>query len=738
MDWQVFIKNPMDSGRNDCHSSKLKWLASKNRGTVMANPLEGLTKLHSRLRCVANGKTEVNGIRAQRNGAVRLKDAAKERALPELSAVTVDQGVKSTGGNLSAIKIDSSQTELSDDVEVSVFVLFNRDTDENSPHICRRSGRLASATLTLSELAKLNDDPSVQSIELGETLRSPDPRRNAAVPEDPGTKRHGRLNEGRLRLTGGGGRSLETIGGNVLVGIIDVGGIDFAHEDFMDEAGQQSRIVAIWDQGGEAFDPPHLTITGAKDERSTGYGSEIKAADIALALKEAPKAGLSPHDLAPQSQRSRGSHMTHVASIAAGRTGVCRRAKIAAVLIALPDSDQDRRHSFYDTTRIVDAIAWLFDVAEREKAEAIAINISLGTNGGAHDGSEFVSRWIDRSLAEPGRVVCVSAGNSGQEAPQFDGDVGFWSGRVHASGQIPAAELRRDIEWVVVGNGLEDVSENELEIWYGAEDELAVELFTPAGRKLGPILPGERIENQMLPDRTIVSIYNVLSDPKNGDNRISIYLSPFMGDPIIGITAGTWRVRITGKIIRNGRFHAWIERDDPGGSPVSRQWALPSFFGPGTFIDDSTLNSLACGPRIVGVANYDEARELMNVTSSQGPTRDGRMKPEIAAPGTEIVAANGFDPNVKWVEMTGTSMASPYVTGVAALMLSLNPSLTAAQIGGIIRRTSRPMPGASYAWQSGAGFGVIDPVCCLREAVRIAQPVRDKTPKRKKPEPNKG
>ena len=58
--------------------------------------------------------------------------------------------------------------------------------------------------------------------------------------------------------------------------------------------------------------------------------------------------------------------------------------------------------------------------------------------------------------------------------------------------------------------------------------------------------------------------------------------------------------------------------------------------------------------------------------------------------------------------MTGTSMASPYVAGVAGLMLSLNPQLTAAQIGGIIQRTSRPLPGVGYDWQTVRGFGVID------------------------------
>ena len=130
---------------------------------------------------------------------------------------------------------------------------------------------------------------------------------------------------------------------------------------------------------------------------------------------------------------------------------------------------------------------------------------------------------------------------------------------------------------------------------------------------------------------------------------------------------------------------------------------------------------------MIGVANLDEPLGGLNISSSQGPTRDGRTKPEIAAPGTRIVAACGFDPLAQWIEMTGTSMASPYVAGVAALMLSLDPSLTAAQIRGIMQRTSRPLPGVGYEWRNDAGFGAIDPAACLREVARLSEPVDDLT-----------
>jgi subtilisin family serine protease len=362
----------------------------------------------------------------------------------------------------------------------------------------------------------------------------------------------------------------------------------------------------------------------------------------------------------------------------------------------------------------------------------VSINISLGTNGHAHDASSAVSRWIDSVLAAPGRCVCVAAGNAGQEAAEFEGDRGFVMGRIHTEGEVPARDLTTDLEWIVAGNGIADVSENELEIWYGPQDRFAVSLLPPgppdAGRWIGPVKPGEFIENMVLPERlpdslggSVVSIYNELYHPANGSNYISIYLSPFYAESgTVGIPAGTWTVRLHGEEVRDGKFHGWIERDDPrraGRAQLQELWSFPSFFSQRSNVDRSSVSSLACGHWVISVANLDEKRGRINITSSQGPTRDSRFKPDVAAPGTDIVAAKGFaGADDLWVGMTGTSMASPYVAGVAGLMLAQNRKLTAAQILGIMQRTSRPLPGGRFAWMNDSGFGVIDANACVREA----------------------
>jgi subtilisin family serine protease len=272
----------------------------------------------------------------------------------------------------------------------------------------------------------------------------------------------------------------------------------------------------------------------------------------------------------------------------------------------------------------------------------------------------------------------------------------------------------------VVGNGILDISENELELWFSPQDRFAVKLRTPSGEWTEEIEPRQYIENRRLADGSFISVYNDLYHPANGANYIAVYLSPNLkSNPVVGVPAGTWVVRLRGLDIRDGRFDGWIERDDPrpeGRVGEREAWSFPSFFSERSTVDHSTVSSLGCGHRVVTVANLDPARNRINATSSQGPTRDGRAKPDVAAPGTDIRAAKGFSPDAdRWVAMTGTSMASPYVAGVVGLMLAIKPDLTAAQIEGIFRSMAKPLPGSSYAWTDDAGFGVVEPEACLAE-----------------------
>lgn len=670
-------------------------------------------KLQPKLRVIANGSAQVNAIRAEQCGAVIA--AIDDKKLLSHPAVAIsDDACPVEADDLAESAKRGSLKELAPNILTNVFLQTTKTANniKKLPDKSARKANLATATVTVAQLRELAENPNVLYIEVGSNVKAPTPEvSKKRVAEPP-------VNRWRF-----GSAEKHDHGKGVLVGIVDVQGFDFSHPDFLD-ADEKTRFIRIWDQGGANRPSPHRRNSTDYSE-AFDYGSELTKENLNGAIANADGFGLPAYELESQSQMEASSHGTHVASIAAGNHGVCSQATIAGVVIALGTGDDDRRRAFYDSTRLAHAVDYLINLAEEIDAKAVVINISLGTNGHAHDGSSSLSRWIDSSMTVPGRCVCVAAGNAGQEVAQFEGDAGYVMGRIHTSGKVPARGLDSDIEWLVVGNGLSDISENELEIWYSSQDSFAVSVRPPGMEWIGPIEPRQFVENKQLADKSFVSIYNELYHPANGSNYISVYLSPFFHESgIVGVRAGQWTVRLHGREVRDGKFHGWIERDDPRRlgrvGEKKEAWMFPSFFTEKSMVDDSSVSSLACGHRVLSVANLDEAKDLINVTSSQGPTRDGRFKPDVAAPGTDIVAANGFGgAENQWVAMTGTSMACPFVAGVVGLMLAVEPKLTAAQIEGIVQSTARPLPGGNFSWLNTAGFGRLDADRCLQEAAAI-------------------
>lgn len=491
-------------------------------------------------------------------------------------------------------------------------------------------------------------------------------------------------------------------GTNVVVGIIDFG-FDFTLDDFRNPDGT-TRIAFFWDQ----------ILTPQAGEHSPTrfvHGVEYDRARINQALSSADPFAIIRHDLEP------GSHGTHVAGIAAGNgragdanfpAGQYVGVAPGATLVLVQPASGDAQTTFTDSVHVTEAVAYVFDKAA-ELGLPCVINMSLGQNGGSHDGESLVERAIDRLLEQPGRAMVVAAGNE----HVFRG---------HASGTLAVGQTR-SLQWKYGGGlplpsggvlppGFGDFTPNEMEIWYSPRDRFRARIVAPDGESTAPVQPGETEVHTFAGGETAFidsERFTVL----NGDARFYIEVSP-PGMPGGRVRAGVWRVEIEAVEVHDGRFDAWIERD---ARRSTNNFADQSFFAGTDFDPVMTLGTPATTRRGIAVANYDHVVQSPSDSSSRGRTRDGRTKPEVAAPGTRIFSShalggravsppgNGVHP--MRLEMSGTSMSAPHVAGIVALMFEKNPRITAAQAGKMLIAAAEPPVGVQpfdAAW----GFGKVD------------------------------
>lgn len=486
-------------------------------------------------------------------------------------------------------------------------------------------------------------------------------------------------------------RNLRETGRGVVVGILDWG-FDFAHPAFRNADGS-SRILALWDQRSFDSKRPAAGVVPAP----YGYGRVFFRPDIDAALRtSAPYDQLGYHP--GEADRGGGAHGTHVADIAAGTPrpdspgGVAPGADLIFIhLAAGPILDLADLGS---SVRILEAIDFLRRVSQ---GRPLAINASIGRHGGSHVGRNLVERAFDNFVEGRNNTEIVqSAGN-------------YYLAASHASGTLKPGSIR-ELGWRVARS---DMTDNELEIWYSNRDRLILALFPPGG--VQPII-ARLNETRILYDRAgqeIGRIYHRAFDPNSPDHHIDVFL--YRKAP-----AGQWRVQIHGDRVRDGRFHAWIERD-PAGRRGQSRFALRDIDRHCTIGSICTgFNTIAVGPAeilgpFVGPARFGSA----------GPTRDGRTKPDVVAPGIRERAARSVPesettPASMNTSMSGASQASPYVAGTVALCLEAGQGqLDFNDIRRAVIGTARQPPTLRPSDALRMGAGLVD----VNSAVRIARKI---------------
>lgn len=409
-------------------------------------------------------------------------------------------------------------------------------------------------------------------------------------------------------------------GRGIMVGIID-SGIDLSHPDFRNIDGT-TRVRWLWDQTANEGAPP------------IGYnmGVEYSSEEINRLLSE---------DVRPLPGEDNERHGTPVAGIAAGNgrgsdgrfAGIATESELIVVKLGLPNPD-----SFPRTSELMQAMNYVVLKAAAEGIP-IAVNVSIGNNDGSHDGSAITERFFDAVSSVGRTVIVVGSGNEGDTSG-------------HASGMLenPIRGSDRQTKEVELAVGTFQPTLS-LSLWKNYGDRFEVSLILPSGQVIGSFSESAPVSQYQI-DGAILRVLYGQPSPYRMAQEIYLEMVP-TADYLV---SGVYRIRLRPEKIIDGRYDLWL----PGQAGRS---ATTRFLQPDPEV---TLTIPSTAANVMTVSGYDSQNETYASFSGRGFTRTEMIKPDLAAPGVEIISAQ---PGGGYGVVTGTSFATPFVTGSAALLM---------------------------------------------------------------------
>lgn len=449
-------------------------------------------------------------------------------------------------------------------------------------------------------------------------------------------------------------------GKGVVIGVIDTG-FDLSHPMFRDARGRL-RVKALWDQRARTFYTRGNLESLAK--RGDFRGSDDDG------------------------------HGTHVASIAGGSLyqklqGVAPNAEFVLVKTNMLDLDR--------------GVKWMFQEAGTSPC---VVNVSLSHHWGPHDGTDASEREL-ANLVGPGKIVVTAAGNDRESHLHVGGE--FFTGQSEFIPFDVVQQQSGEIKFLLSG-------------WYDQTDDFDVFITTPTGQQYHvPVRNADIVKQSDLGSEFLLSCKDY-----RFHNLVQVEIKVSLAyERVTARMLRGWQLHVLCRKAVTGRFDMWFHNRGFGHFQVhkfveeSGTVGMPStsasVLSVGSCISKKQWNSDSGK-----IDDYRAVPGSISPFSNKGPTRDGRQKPDLCAPGQYITAAlaNGSISMrrsdrrllaVRLLTLEGTSMACPIVTGSVALMLEKKPDLTISDIQAILPGVCRPIsPQPLSMWHPASGYGVLD------------------------------